>query len=278
MIWGKDIPMEEITPPASTVWTGQGKNPVCLMRTSWTDPGAIYLGFKAGSPSVNHGHMDIGSFIMEANGVRWVADFGSQNYESLESKGMSIFGRTQDAQRWTIFRLNNYAHSTLTVNGELQRVDGYAKIDRHSEEEDFMYAISDISSLYDGQLQKAVRGAAIRDRKYVILRDEIEATGSPALVRWNLVTPADVELGRQSAILTLDDKTLLLKIKGPETIRMKTWRTAPTNDYDAENPGTVMVGFECEVPARTSQAFEVLLVPETAEANAAFLDISLDEW
>ena len=89
MIWGKDIPFNEIKEPVKKVYVAQGKNPVCLMRTSWKDPEALFIGFKAGSPSVNHGHMDIGSFIAEANGVRWAVDLGSQNYESLESKGMS---------------------------------------------------------------------------------------------------------------------------------------------------------------------------------------------
>lgn len=278
MIWGKDIPMERIEAPAAKFWVGQGKNPVCLMRTSWTDKDAIYLGFKAGSPSVNHGHMDIGSFIMEAEGIRWVSDLGSQNYESLESKGMSIFGRTQDAQRWTIFRLNNYAHSTLTINDELQKVEGYAKIDKHSDHDDFMFATSDISSLYSDQLSKAVRGVAIRNGKYVVVRDEIETPGKPTLVRWNLVTEADVELGNPGAILTKDGKTLYLKIEGPDNIKMKTWSTAPTNDYDAENPGTIMVGFECTLPANTSESFEVLLVPEKSKEVADFLDVSLDEW
>ncbi|MDP4680879.1 MAG: DUF4962 domain-containing protein, partial [Cyclobacteriaceae bacterium] len=58
LILGKDIILEEIEEPASKLWVGQGKNPVCLMRTSWSDPHAIYVGYKAGSPSVNHGHMD----------------------------------------------------------------------------------------------------------------------------------------------------------------------------------------------------------------------------
>ena len=278
MIWGKDIQMDQIQAPASKVWMGQGKNPVCLMRTSWTDPDAIYLGFKAGSPSVNHGHMDVGSFMMEADGIRWVSDFGSQNYESLESKGMSIFGRTQDAERWTIFRLNNYAHSTLTVNDELQKVEGYAKIDKHSENDDFMFAASDISSLYTEHLIKAVRGVAIKESKYVIVRDEIETSGKQTLIRWNLVTEAEVELGDRGATLTKDGETLFLKIQGPKNIRMKTWSTAPTNNYDAENPGTIMVGFECSLPANTKETFEVLLVPEKFKETADFSGISLDEW
>ncbi len=278
MIWGKDIQMDQIQAPASRFWMGQGKNPICLMRTSWTDPDAMFLGFKAGSPSVNHAHMDVGSFMMEADGIRWVSDFGSQNYESLESKGMSIFGRTQDAERWTIFRLNNYAHSTLTINDELQKVEGYAKIDRHSEQDNFMFAVSDISSLYNGLLKKALRGAGIKDGKFVVVRDEIETKNKPAKVRWNLVTPAEVELGKKGAILTKDGETLYLKVQGPDNIKMRTWSTAPTNDYDAENPGTIMVGFECDLPANASETFEVLLVPEKSKEDAEFLDVALDEW
>ncbi|QGY42587.1 DUF4962 domain-containing protein [Maribellus comscasis] len=278
MIWGKDIPLDKISHPNEKVWMGQGKNPICLMRSSWTDPNAVYLGFKAGSPSVNHGHMDIGSFVMEANGVRWVMDFGSQNYESLESKGMSIFGRTQDAERWTIFRLNNFAHSTLIVNDELQRVDGYAKIDNYSDAGDFMYAISDITTLYKGQLKKAVRGVGIKEESFVVIRDELETPDKQIKVRWNLVTPADVELGSHSATLSKDGKKLFLKIKGPENLKMKTWSTAPTNDYDAQNPGTTMVGFEVDLPANSKETFEVLLVPEEASDTADFGDKTLTEW
>ncbi len=278
MIWGKNILLEEINPPQSKMYVGQGANPVVLMRTSWTNPDAVYLGFKAGSPSVNHGHMDIGSFIMEANGERWSADLGSQNYESLESRGMSIFGRTQDAQRWTIFRLNNFPHNTLTVNGELQQVEGYAKIDKSSDDNDFMFAISDISSVYNGQLKKAVRGVAIKDQKYVVVRDEVETPDKPAVVRWNMLTPAKVVMDKKGATLTINGKKLLLKVDGPDNIEMKTWSTEPTTDYDAENPGTTRVGFTCKVPANSAQTFEVMLVPEDAAANAAFVGRKLEEW
>ncbi len=278
MIWGKNISLEEIDPPQSKMYVGQGANPVALMRTSWTDSNAVYLGFKAGSPSVNHGHMDIGSFIMEANGERWAADLGSQNYESLESKGMSIFGRSQDAQRWTIFRLNNYPHNTLTINGELQQVEGYAKIDKSSDNNDFMFAVSDISPVYNGQLKKAVRGVAIKDQKYVVVRDEVETLEKTAEVRWNMLTPANVELDKKGAALTVNGKKLLLKVDGPDNIQMKTWSTAPTTDYDAENPGTIRVGFTCKVPANSAQTFEVMLVPEDAAASAAFVGKKLEEW
>lgn len=278
MIWGKDIPLDEINEPASKVYVAQGKNPVCLMRTSWSDSNAIFLGFKTGAASVNHAHMDVGSFVMEADGVRWALDFGSQSYESLESRGMSIFGRTQDAVRWTIFRLNNYSHSTLTFDNALQKVTGYAKIDKHSDKEEFMNAVSDITTMYDGQVKKAVRGVGIKNQNYVVVKDEIETLDKPTTVRWNMPTPANVELSENGATLTKDGKTLLLKVKGSATIKMRIWSTAPTTDYDAENPGTIMVGFECKLPANSKEEFEVLLIPEKAKDSANFLNLKLEEW
>jgi hypothetical protein len=222
--------------------------------------------------------MDIGSFVMEANNRRWAADLGSQNYESLESKGMSIFGKTQDAERWTVFRMGTYSHNVLIIDNEQQRVNGYAKIEKYSEADTFMYAVSNISTVYAGQLGKATRGVGIRDGKYCIVRDEIRTLDKTTTVRWNMVTYATVVLGDKQATLTDNVKRLYLKVLGPDNIEMKTWSTAPANDYDAENPGTVMVGFECEVPANTAQAFEVMLVPEPVEADAAFLNLTLDEW
>ena len=278
LIWAKNIPLSNISEPKEKFWAGQGSNPVAMMRSSWTDPNALYLGFKAGSPSVNHGHMDIGSFVMEANGIRWATDLGQQNYESLESLGMKIFGKTQDAERWTIFRMNTFSHNVLIIDGQQQRVDGYAKIDKYADADEFMYSISDISTVYYGQLKKATRGVGIIDGKYTIIRDEIETLDRFTKIRWNMVTYADVQLGSKEAVLSENGKTLHLKVQGPEHIQMLTWSTAPTNNYDAENPGTIMVGFECELPANSSEAFEVILVPKPVESEAIFLDKSLAEW
>lgn len=278
LIWGKDIDLDKIKEPESTFYVAQGKNPLCLMRTSWSDPDAIFLGFKTGAASVNHAHMDVGSFVMEADGVRWAADLGSQNYESLESRGMSIFGRTQDAVRWTIFRLNNFSHSTLTFDNQLQKVTGYAKIDKYSDAENFMNAVSDITSMYEGQIKKAERGVALKDQEYVVIKDELETLGNPITVRWNMLTLADVELTENGAVLSKDGKKLFLKVNASKKIKMNTWSTAPTTDYDAENPGTIRVGFECELPANSQQSFEVLLIPEKAIETADFVNLKLEEW
>jgi hypothetical protein len=278
MIWGKDISLDKVVEPKQKVWVGQGMSPVAAMRTSWDKKG-IYLGFKAGVPSSGHGHMDVGSFILESDGVRWASDFGMQDYESLESKGMEIFGRTQDATRWTIFYMNSYSHNIVTVDSLQQRVDGYASIEKFSDKPAFSYAIADVTAAYKGQLAGINRGVGIVNGKYVVVRDELKALDKQVTIRWAMLTSADVKItGMNTAELTKEHKKLLLKVNSTENIKMKTWSTAPTNDYDAPNPGTVLVGFETIVPAKKEIAQTVLLIPFSAEKFANGKIKSLKEW
>jgi hypothetical protein len=278
MIWAKDTSLDKITPPTALTWTGQGANPVYMTRTSWTNPNALYLGFKAGSASVNHGHMDVGSFVFEADGVRWAEDFGMQNYESLESKGIALFGRTQDAQRWTVFRLNNFVHNTVTVNNQYQLVNGYAKINRSSDKEDFLFATSDLSTVYKDRLAGIRRGVAIVDQKYLVVRDELTARDTTTTVRWTMLTAADVTISGNRATLKKDGKELLLSVTSPAKVKLKTWSTAPATDYDAPNPGTTLVGFEVQVPPGTSQVLQVTLIPSSAGKNVKKKIQPLDKW
>ncbi len=279
LLWNAGIPTRDIPPPVSLLWVGHGTTPVALMRTSWTDIAAIFVGMKGGSPSVNHAHMDIGSFVMDADGVRWAMDLGMQDYESLESRGLQIFGRTQDAQRWTVFRYINQAHNTLTVNNRHQQVNGHAPIIASSADPSFMNAVTDMTTVYKGALIKAKRGIGIVNRQYVVIRDEIETTDTTTTIRWNLLTPAATKItGKNNIELSQNGKKLLLQVQSKADVVMKTWTTAPPNSYDAANPGTIMAGFEVTVPARTRTAITVKLIPEKAIRSATMRVPALEQW
>ncbi len=278
MIWGKDLKLDQVTEPKAKFWKGQGANPVCMMRTSWTDRNAIFLGMKLGSSSVNHGHMDIGSFVMEADGTRWASDFGMQDYESLESKGIQVFGRTQDAQRWSIFRINNKAHSTLTIDNQLQLVKGYARIDKFSEKPNFLFAQSDLSTVYENQLASVKRGVAIVDQQYVVVRDEMTATNKSTTVRWTMMTSATPVIKGNRILLSKEGHTLVLQVNAPGNIKMKTWPTEPTTNYDAANPGKSLVGFEFQLKPNQKQNIQVLLVPGSVKDQKIKFNKELDKW
>ena len=279
MIWGRGLNLTNIEEPKKLIWTGQGPNPVALMRSAWGDPNALYIGFKAGSPSVNHGHMDIGSFVMDAMGQRWSMDFGMQEYESLESKGIKLWGKEQGSQRWDVFRYNNLAHSTLAIDGQYQKVDGYAKIDGFTDAPAFLSAQSDLTSVYKGQINKLSRGIAIVDKSYVVIRDEMETSENSKVVRWNMVTPAKVEINdKGQATLTQNGKKLFLKVLEPNNVELKTWTTQSSKDYDAPNPNTLFVGFELALSKNATQNITVVLVPEGNKLPKKNELMPLKEW
>lgn len=278
LVWGKGIDPAKIGPPKKLIWTGSGRNPVALMRSSWTDPNAIFVAIKGGSPSVTHGHMDAGSFVMESDGVRWAMDFGMQEYTALELKNVNLWADKQDGQRWEIFRYNNFSHNTLSVDHQLQRVDGNASVRAFDSNKNFTGAITDISSSYKGQLAKAERGIAICNGQYVLLKDELEAADKEVTVRWQIVTAADVTTTQNQAVLTKNGKKLTLMVAEPAGVDVKTWSTVPPQDYDEPNPGTTLVGFEIKIPANSKRSLNVFMIPEHAKTDPAEPVKALNDW
>ncbi len=277
MIWGAGINLDEIQAPKQLIWSGRGKNPMALMRSSWTDPNAIYVAVKGGSPSINHAHMDIGSFVMDANGERWSMDFGSQEYESLESKNVDLWNMKQNSQRWEVLRYNNFYHSTLTFDNQLQKVEGYAPILSSSAKPSFLNATFDLSKVYSGNTKDVKRGIAIVDQKYVMVRDEVESSDKATTMRWTMLTPADVKINGGTAVLTKNGKTLLLKVVEPANAIITTRPTTPLHEYDAQNQGTILVGFDVVVPANTKSQVTVLLIPEGVKENSGKIK-ALNNW
>jgi hypothetical protein len=216
---------------------------------------------------------------MDWGGIRWAMDFGMQDYNSLEQAGVDLWNMAQNSERWQVFRYNNYAHNTLTVNSQLQKVDGFAPITSSSGNEAMMNAITDMSAVYAGQLKNANRGLAIVDGGYVTVRDEIETAANAATIRWTLVTPATVSIiDGSNAELSKNNKKLLLKVAEPSSVTIKTWSTEPPNSYDAANPGTTMVGFEVTVPACTKTVLQVYLIPDGTTPNPSTIPGELSTW
>jgi len=206
-------------------------------------------------------------------------DFGAQDYNSLEQKGVDLWNMSQTSERWEVFRYNNFVHNTLTVNGQLQRVDGNAAFISSSAGENFMNAVMDMSPVYGGQLKSAMRGAGIADKKYVIVRDEIEPVTGNSVVRWTMLTSASVNItGPGTAELSKNGKKLIIKVNEPAQVTMKTWSTDPPHDYDAPNPGTILVGFEATIPAGSKTAIEVFLIPGSVNPESVTGKGELKNW
>lgn len=265
--------------PEALCWRGRGSNPVAMFRSSWTETDAVYLAIKGGSPSVSHGHMDAGSFVIDAGALRWAMDLGPESYNKIESRGMDLWGKSQEAQRWTIFRYHNLSHNTLAVNGQHQRVRGNASIIRYSDRKAFPHVVFDMSTVYEGQLAQARRGAALLPSGQILIQDEFQAAGQPATVRWAMVTPAAVSIeDDRKALLRQEGKTMRLTVLTDAKVQLRTYSTAPQADYDTPNPGTRMIGFEVTLSSGQTVRTAVLLSPPTAPAETSVDLQPLLQW
>jgi Heparinase II/III-like protein/Domain of unknown function (DUF4962) len=280
ILWAANKKAADIAVPKNLIWVSNGKTPVAIMRSSWTDAAAIFLAAKGGTPSTNHAHMDVGSFIMEADGERWAMDFGADNYEAIEAKGIDLWNNKQNSQRWQIFRYNNQAHNTITINDSLQLVNGFAPIISFSKKEKFMNAVFDLKTLYNNKVANAKRGVAIVNKSYVTITDEIEANETDSSkIHWNMLTGATIKiLSNKEALLTKNGRQLFLLVQSPANIILTTRSTEPGKGYEAKNTGTQFIGFDVAIAPKTNTTITVLLIPEKFAGNTKKKVAPLKNW
>lgn len=277
-IWSSRMESMERVTPVEKSWTGGGKNPVSFHRTSWEDQG-IFIGIKGGSPSLSHAHMDAGSFVMDADGVRWAMDLGKHDYNILESAGMDIWNRGQSSDRWKVFRHSNFSHNTLVVNDGLQNAEGNGIIVKNNLSDQFRSTVVDITSNYAGQLKSARRGIAIVENDHVIIRDELLNTSVAGKVRWAMLTHDSIQItDGQNAVIHKDQKELRFKILEPAEAIIQNYSTKPGLTIEEGNPGTTLIGFEIRMEANEEKTFVIALIPGNAEVPEEFYSGSLSDW
>lgn len=269
LIWGAGAPMEKAVAPQETFWAGRGNTPVCVMRSGWGDPNARFVGVKLGLPSINHGHMDVGSFVFEADGVRWAIDLGSEDYNTTETRGVDLWNMAQQSQRWDVFRYNNRSHNTLTFNDKLQRVNGSAQIIESDSATARRFVKTDLTPVYAGQVDKVERTISLVDNDYLLIEDEITAGKNYTRMRWTLMTRATPKiLSDNTVMLEQDGKRCLLKIESETPIVWRFEKTPTVNTFDSPNPDVTMVVFDTDLKRGETQYVRAQLTPMSSLSRA----------
>ena len=247
-----------VSEPESLIFAGRGITPVVMTRTGWEDD-AMYLGIKGGSPSTSHSHLDGGSFVFDAYGVRWAADLERQSYQSVENPikklGGDFWNLGDGSLRWALFRMNNRQHNTLTVNNKDHHSAGRAELLKSFCDDSRKGGTFDLTSLFGGDLEYAVRTAAIRWNASLEVTDSLKAPeGKKATVRWSMVTRAEASLCDDGILLSSNGVTMKLSVD-QERVKYHIWSGNP-KDYDSKlnvcnepNPGVSIVGFEFTLDA-----------------------------
>lgn len=198
------------------------------LRSSWDDPNAWFVGFKGGDAHASHGHLDLGSFVLDAFNQRWASDLGPDSY------GLpGYFGR----ERWNYYRMRTEGHNTLTIDGDNQDLDAKSPLTATGSAHNTLYAIANLDQAYKGKLATWSRGIEIVGNSQVLVQDEI-APAKPVDVVWNFHTFAAVEIASdgRSATLTRNGATLRARILGPAGARFSTVNAQPPAPQEP-NPG-----------------------------------------
>lgn len=240
---------------------------VAFLRSSWDDPDAVFVGFKGGDNQANHSHLDLGSFVLDALGVRWAVDLGGDNYNLP-----GYFGN----KRWTYYRLRTESHNTLLIDQENQDPRAKAPIVDFESKDDWAHAVADLSDAYENA-ERVHRGVAMIDRRHVLIQDEIEA-GSPVDIEWGMLTPADISIDGHTAILEEEGKRLRVTILGPADARFEIHGANPP-EPQRQNPGIQKLAVRFP-EKREAARLAVLFTPLTGDGDEApeFDVRPLGEW
>lgn len=191
---------------------------VAVMRSAWGDPDALVLGIEGAPPDdFSHRHLDSGSFILEAAGVRWIVDCGTERETYLAHR--------HSHDRWDFYRTRAEGHNTLVLNpgpGPDQAPKTPAPITRFESRPDRCEAEMDLSKAYAAAARRVTRTFAMIDRKRVTIRDRIEGARAADLW-WFLHTQARVELapdGRR-ATLRQEGKQFEVVLQEPKGARFE---------------------------------------------------------
>jgi hypothetical protein len=190
----------------------EGKVALFFSRSSWTDANALWVGIKAGYNKVNHAHLDLGNFELDALGERWVRDLGSDDY-NLPGY---FNGSTQTSQRWTYYRLNSFSHNVPALNGKNQDITATSRMVKHAESVAEPFSVIDFTEAYKEFASSAMRGLkVVNGRKAVLIQDEF-AISKACSISWGITSDATILIvNSREAELTLNGKKLIAKILSP---------------------------------------------------------------
>ena len=211
-------------------------------RNNWTDRGALFGGIHGAYNNVNHGHIDVGTFVIDALGVRWASDLGSDSY--------ALPGYMSNPN---IYRRRAEGHNTVVVDlpgrkdgdryydqepGATGVVESYVSKDKGG------FVIMDISQT-NKKMESAKRGMfMLPGREQILVQDEIHLK-SPGDVYWFMHTRTDVKLSAdgRSAVLTFGGKTMQVNLVSEDptlkfgVMAAQPWNNFPIVDGQNQNKG-----------------------------------------
>jgi len=164
LLWRRDAPPSGARPPLDAAALFRDSGQAILQSPS------LWFAFNGGWTSdQSHYNQDLGSFVLVAGGERFASDPG--------------YGKTATAE-----------HSTILVGGDGQPAGARAHYRRFGSGPGFHYLACDLSRCYRAGLARFVRHAVLVNGLYLVLLDDLAATGPQGVFEWRMQTAGTLEV------------------------------------------------------------------------------------
>ncbi len=183
------------------------------MRNHWEGSQEIYTGMLVQNAKITHGHMNSGTFTLDALGKLWVSNPGRDDYDLDGYWDYNQFGR-----KWDYYMGRAEGNSCLVINPSEeggQIVDPDDTIDTFVSKDRGAFAISDLTETYRFYAKSYQRGIMLGDdRKMVVVQDE--AVLKEPYEAYSFVNiyqcKAEIAEDQKSVILSSDDRKVKVNI------------------------------------------------------------------
>jgi hypothetical protein len=240
---------------------------IACMRSDWGDTNAVYIAFKGGDNHASHGHLDLGTFVLDAFGQRWAMDLGPDSY------GLpGYFG----SQRWSYYRMRTEGHNTLTIGNQNQEIKAAVPLTAFHEGANRSFAIADLREAYPSQLAGWQRGLMLLNRREVLVQDEVTPRQAADIV-WNFHTGAAITVAGDGKNATLSQgvSQIRLQILSPENARFK---DEPVSVSPPQRPAPGIRNLSIQLPNTAAPTTIAVLMSSPEDKSSVPALIPLNQW
>ncbi|MFC1508510.1 heparinase II/III family protein [Candidatus Omnitrophota bacterium] len=255
----------------------RGDVEIALFRSTWNDENALFAGVKAGDNTFNHAHLDLGSFELEALGVKWIRDLGRDDYSLPGLFDFYYLTGKRGGQRWTYYRNNSFSHNIPILDGSNQDELAKAKFLKFESGPSFSYVTVDLTDAYAQWSGKTTRGVGVVGKhRAVLVQDEFDMKKS-CDVRWGITTNAVIETNGSQAKLVQDGEIMTARILAPKNARF-TVESAEQESPQSRNEGASRLVIDLGKQTG-SVRITVLFSPHWEDGEIEDAEVrALEEW
>lgn len=181
-----------------------------ILRNTWDDTKANFIGIHGGRNDATHAHLDTGTIVLDAMGKRFINDLGTENYNLNNAGGNSGY---------LLYRKNPQGHNLMCFN---PTSDGYGQntnagsyiTDFQSNKVD-AFAVTDLTDVWSNYVTEYKRAIRLTNEKTAfVMQDEYKVKQNVNEMYWFIHTKGNIVLGedKKSASITIDNVELEVKL------------------------------------------------------------------